>query len=293
MEHITSSSSAFDIYKLLSRRITQKLESLASTAKARIPKAFKCTLVFLCTVINSFLPSVMISTIDRRAQNDETHEISAPFNVVHAMTVRSDPTTGRLMGMPEQWTAPSTKPTTHAADQKGVSQGSFWGALRREIRAPKESLRTIQLSRSSSTSRPPVRRDSRSRRASFSEHRTGAPAAAGDYERGQIRPTETAVPLRPHNGSAPVRTPSKTARPRRKAVPKLTADEWQEINAPRIPRSHPMPQPLLTPTTFVQAPHPHPYGPTHGIAGFPREWVPMYPSTPVFFGSFDDLALPR
>jgi hypothetical protein len=46
MEHTTSHSSAYDIYKLLSRRITQKLESLALKAKTRIPQAFKCT-VFL------------------------------------------------------------------------------------------------------------------------------------------------------------------------------------------------------------------------------------------------------
>lgn len=43
MAQITSLSSAYDIYKLLSRRIVRKLESLASTAKTQIPKAFKRT----------------------------------------------------------------------------------------------------------------------------------------------------------------------------------------------------------------------------------------------------------
>lgn len=277
MEHISSLSSAYDIYKLLSRRITQKLESLASTAKARIPKAFK----------------LMINTIEKRTQDEETHDISSPFNVVHTMTVRSDPTTGRLLGMPEQWTAPPTKPTAHAIGAKGVSQGSFWSALRREIRAPREALRSIQLSRSLSASHIPVRRNSRSHRASFSEHRTKTPEAGG-HERSHIRPADAEIRFSPHNGSGPIRTPStKVRQPRRKAVPELTADEWQEIHAPRIPRSHLMPQPLPSPTTLVQAPRPQPfsYAPVHGPNGFPRQWVPMYPPVPVFFGSYDDLTL--
>jgi hypothetical protein len=236
----------------------------------------------------------MINTIAKRAQNDETHDISAPLNILHTMTVRSDPTTGRLLEMPEPWGAPPTTSTTEATDQKSVSQSSFWGAVRREIKAQREYL-TMQLSRSSSTSHPPVRRNSRSHQASFSKHRTKTPGAAGGYELGQTRLTDTEMLFRPLDGSAPVRAPSTTARPRRKAVPKLTEEEWKEINAPRIPRVHWMPPPLLGPTTFRQAPHPqpYPYASARGHTEFPRQGVPMYPPVPVFFVGFDDLAFPR
>jgi hypothetical protein len=252
--------------------------------------------------------SVMISTLDKRAQEDAPHEISGPFNVVHTMTVRSDPTTGRLQGMPEQRVGPTeeaklTGITTRVTGakparvtEKEAPHRSFWGSLRRQPKAPREALRNIQPSRPISTSHPLVRRNPRLHRASFSEQPTRA-RAAGDHKDAQILPSSTNLHSFPHVNPPPIRAQSTAVRkPRRKAVPQLTEGEWQQIFGGQAHQVRAIPQPPPVTATFAQAyrPPPLPYvGPAYAPNGFPRPRAPMYAPNPVFFGSYDDLTFSR
>lgn len=70
------------------RRIGQRLAELIGSAGARVPASFT---VEVSTPEDVVFPS------------SEPHPISTPFNVGHPVSVKSDPLTGRLVGMPSEW----------------------------------------------------------------------------------------------------------------------------------------------------------------------------------------------
>lgn len=83
----------------LTSRIIQKLESLTSGAKSRLPK-----IKFMITPLKAPPPP-----------SEELHAISSPFGFVHRMEVTEDPQTGRLLGLPEEWQLPPATRTGHSS----------------------------------------------------------------------------------------------------------------------------------------------------------------------------------